>query len=103
MASEGPIDEITDGDGDRIAVEVMGPNVYLTATSHGFASCVRLDAAGRDRFTRAWVEAERQAEAATVPDEAEFDPTGLGAIIPRSAMNKVERAARELIGIPDGL
>jgi hypothetical protein len=63
VASEGPIDVIADADGDRIAVEVMGPNVYLTAYSHGFAACVRLDAERRDRFIKAWDEAERRAEA----------------------------------------
>ena len=62
------IDTIADSDGDRIAVEVMGPNVYLSATSHGFSACVRLDADARDRFARAWTEAERRAEAHDTAD-----------------------------------
>lgn len=57
------VDTITDSDGDRIEVEALGQQVYLTQTSHGFTCCVRLDAAGRDRFAKAWAEAERRAEA----------------------------------------
>lgn len=61
--SDGVVDTITDSDGDRIEVETLGSQVYLTAISHGFAACVRLDAADRDRFAKAWAEAERRAEA----------------------------------------
>jgi hypothetical protein len=61
--SDGVIDEITDSDGDGIAVEAMGPNVYLSSAGHGNHVCVRLDAGLRDRFAKAWAEAERRAEA----------------------------------------
>jgi hypothetical protein len=61
--SDGPVDEITDSDGDSIAVEAMGANVYLTSAGHGNHVCVRLDAGLRDRFAKAWAEAERRAEA----------------------------------------
>jgi len=67
------VDEITDSDGDRIAVETMGPNVYLTATSKGFAACVRLDADARDRFARAWAEAGRRAEACAAEQVVEAE------------------------------
>ena len=69
MSEFSVVDEIADSDGDRIAVEVMGPNAYLTVTSHGFAACVRLEAEDRDRFAKAWAEAERRAEAHEVASD----------------------------------
>lgn len=83
-------------DGRIVEVGHDGPLVRLHV--HG-GQAASLDGGQRDRFIKAYAEAERRAEATAAPDEA--DPTGLAAIIPRSAMNKVERLARDLIGIPD--
>ena len=62
------VDSITDDDGDTIEVSYMGPIVVLRSVERetGHIQEVFLDAGRRDRFVRAYAEAERQAEA--VPD-----------------------------------
>jgi hypothetical protein len=93
-------------DGRVVEVGHDGPLVRLHV--HGGQSAA-LDAGQRDQFARAFFAAERQAEAnqATAVAHIVTDldahrrcgcPTCL-----RDGMNKVERLARDLIGIPDGL
>lgn len=53
------IDRVPDDDGDEITVGVLGGKVILDASTVP----VHLGADGRDRFAKAWAEAERQAEA----------------------------------------
>ena len=54
------VDEIPDGSGDYISVGVLGDHVVLYIND-GIG--VFLGAEQRDRFAKAWAEAERQAEA----------------------------------------
>lgn len=62
MASDSAVfDQITDSDGDRIDIEADGPDVYLSACSHGFTAVVRLDAGDQERFAQAYVAACHQA------------------------------------------
>ena len=98
------VDTLKDKHGRTVKVGYRAGDVEIIVTPHsGHDGRIALDGEQRDRFFRACAEAERLAEATASLDEAEFDPTGLGAIIPASAMNKVERLARDIIGIPDGL
>jgi hypothetical protein len=98
------VDTLKDKHGRTVKVGYRGGDVEIIVTPHsGHDGRIALDGTQRNRFVRAFAESERLAEGYAGLDEAEVDPTGLGAIIPRSAMNKVERLARDLIGIPDGL
>jgi len=58
-----PVDVITDQTGDKIAVSVIGDLVCLRVNEKDDTPMVWLNAEDRDRFAKAWAEAERRAEA----------------------------------------
>jgi hypothetical protein len=82
------IDTIPDIDGDLIEVIFGCGREELPVLRVGGALVI-LDDAGAERFGRAWNEALLMRERAKANAA--------------SGMNKVERLARDLIGIPDGL
>ena len=97
------VDTLKDKHGRTVKVGYRGADVEIIVTPHsGHDGRIALDGEQRHRFMMAWAQASATAAIAGL-DEAESDPTGLGATIPRSGMNKVERLARDLIGIPDNL
>jgi hypothetical protein len=98
------VDTLKDKHGRTVKVGYRGSDVEIIVTPHsGHDGRIALDGEQRDRFFKACAKAERLAEENADLDEAEFDPTGAGAVIPRSGTNKVERLARDLIGIPDSI
>lgn len=83
------VDTLNDKHGRTVKVGYRGGDVEIVVTPHsGHDGRMAFDAEGRARFVEAWVSAVRGAVTAA----ARLD-----------GMNSVERAARDLIGIPDGL
>lgn len=61
------LDTITDSDGDQVEVSESDGTVFLTVygvsgSEPTTTGCVALGAELRDRFAKAWAEAERRAE-----------------------------------------
>jgi hypothetical protein len=112
-------DTLKDKHGRTVKVGHRGGDVEIIVTPHsGAGARIFLDGRGRDRFIRAWAEAERQAEVVEAeiwcglpggcvrgPGDHLFDSSCQSAPIapPASGMSKVERLARDLVGIPDAL
>lgn len=86
------IDVIESLHGDVIWVGVRGSRVVLNVYG---SSEVFLDAAGQEKFAQAYVAACHKANA----NAAQAAPPS----VPADGMNPVERAARELFGIPGQL
>jgi hypothetical protein len=89
------VDTLKDKHGRTVKVGYRGADVEIIVTPHsGHDGRMAFDGEHRDRFIKAWAEAEKLAEghAPTLPDRARA-----------AGHDVVEQAARELIGIPDGL
>jgi hypothetical protein len=87
--SEVIVDTITDDEGDQVELSVDGDGVFVTLYSS--TGCVHLNAERQERFAQAYVAACHQAKVNAAQSR------------PADGMNAVERAARDLIGIPDNL
>lgn len=115
------VDTLKDRHGRTVKVGHRGGDVEIIVTPHsGRDGRIALDDEQRDRFMCAVAQAEMAIEAAEVveaeiwcglpggcviPGEHLFGDSCRSAPIapPASGMNKAERLARDLIGIPDGL
>jgi hypothetical protein len=91
------VDQLTDKQDRKVLVGYRGDDVRIAITSNRLTCVVDLDGEQRDRFMRAFAAAEQEIE----HDDAELEHRRERAA--ESGTNKVEQAARDLIGIPDGL
>lgn len=125
------VDKLRDKHGRTVKVGHRGADVEIIVTPHtGHDGRIALDGEGRDRFIKAWADAEIAAERylcqahsddcpngpephpfvpPTAPDDVlpccrqpwEADESSLRGRATAAGRDVVEQAARELIGIPD--